>query len=202
MGAARQNSQALIMVVDDNNEFLIGIKLTLEMEGFKIWTAINGQDALDGLHAVFSGQTHKETGFTRLPDLILSDIMMPVMDGYDFYSQVRDDPHLHHIPFIFLTAKSSDKEIRLGKELGADDYLSKLNPLEDVLASIRGKLKRVEQQRFFDLMAKRAEERQQATVLTSQPDSNGNHQSNNQIIFLVAVAIIIIVIIALIYLPL
>jgi DNA-binding response OmpR family regulator len=54
---------------------------------------------------------------------------------------------LNSIPFIFLTAKSSDVDVRRGKELGSDDYLSKLCSPEDLLASVRGKLKRVEQQR-------------------------------------------------------
>jgi DNA-binding response OmpR family regulator len=83
----------------------------------------------------------------RLPDLILADIMMPLMDGYAFYERVRANPYLNHIPFIFLTAKSSEVDVRLGKELGADDYLTKPFSPEDLLASVRGKLRRVEQQR-------------------------------------------------------
>ena len=73
--------------------------------------------------------------------------MMPVMDGYAFYEKVRANPYLNHLPFIFLTAKSSEVEVRFGKELGADDYLTKPFSPEDLLASVRGKLKRVEQQR-------------------------------------------------------
>ena len=72
---------------------------------------------------------------------------MPVMDGYEFYEQVQLNPHINNIPFIFLTAKSTDENIRMGKELGVDDYLPKLASTEDLLASVRGKLKRVEQKR-------------------------------------------------------
>ena len=146
MGQNAQDHQALIMVVDDNAEFLGGIELTLEMEGYKVWTVKNGRQALDQLQAAFLGQSRN--GFrTNLPDLILVDIMMPVLDGYDLYEKMRANPYLNHIPFIFLTAKSDETDIRHGKELGADDYLTKLSSTEDLLATIRGKLKRVEQQR-------------------------------------------------------
>jgi CheY-like chemotaxis protein len=148
MSTREQNAQSkktLIMVVDDNPEFLNGIGLTLEMEGYQIWTATDGQDALDQLKAAFLAEGVGEK--TRLPELILVDIMMPVMDGYALYDEMRSNPYLNHIPFIFLTAKSAEEDIRYGKELGADDYLTKLASSEDVLATIRGKLKRAEQQR-------------------------------------------------------
>lgn len=150
MNTSQENSQEhkpIIMMVDDNPEFISGIELVLEMEGFKVWTAKDGQDALDQLYAVFRGEKLPDPAITRLPDLILADIMMPVMDGYEFYEQVRANPYLNHIPFIFLTVKSSDVDIRRGKELGSDDYLSKLSAPEDLLATIRGKLNRVKQQR-------------------------------------------------------
>ena len=139
-----QSSKALIMVVDDNPEFLNGIGLTLEMVGYQVWAATDGQDALDQLKAAF---LREEGDKKRLPDLILVDIMMPVMDGYALYDEMRSNPYLNHIPFVFLTAKSAEEDIRYGKELGADDYLTKLASSEDILATIRGKLKRVEQQR-------------------------------------------------------
>jgi CheY-like chemotaxis protein len=148
MSTREQNAQSkktLIVVVDDNTEFLNGIGLTLEMEGYQIWTATDGQDALDQLKAAFLAEGVGEK--TRLPELILVDIMMPVMDGYALYDEMRSNPYLNHIPFIFLTAKSAEEDIRYGKELGADDYLTKLASSEDVLATIRGKLKRAEQQR-------------------------------------------------------
>ena len=138
---------ALIMMVDDNPEFISGIQVVLEMEGYQVWAAEHGQDALTQLEAVFVGGMAKDPSVTRLPDLILADIMMPVMDGYEFYDRARANPFLNNIPFIFFTAKSSDVDVRRGKELGSDDYLSKLCSPEDLLASVRGKLKRVEQQR-------------------------------------------------------
>jgi CheY-like chemotaxis protein len=142
-----QEHKALILVVDDNPEFLSGIELTLQMEGYKVWTSTNGQNALDQLKAAFLNENQEGGAMDRLPDLILVDIMMPVMDGYALYDEMRANPYLNHIPFIFLTAKSGDADIRLGKELGADDYLTKLASTEDILSTIRGKLKRAEQQR-------------------------------------------------------
>lgn len=139
--------EALIMVVDDNPDFLSGVELTLQMEGYRVLTAANGQQALDQLQAAFLGKGEEGASLNRLPDLILADIMMPVMDGYEFYDRVRSSPYTNHIPFIFLTAKSSDEDIRRGKELGSDDYLAKPFPPEDLLASVKGKLKRARQRR-------------------------------------------------------
>jgi len=143
-----QKFASLILVVDDNLEFLSGVELTLTMEGYQVWTATNGQEALYKLQTAFQGKEKEEEGASldHLPDLILADIMMPLMDGHNFYERVRANPYLNHIPFIFLTAKSSQDDIRYGKELGADDYLTKPFSPEDLLASIRGKLRRVEQQ--------------------------------------------------------
>ena len=146
-----EEPKPLVMVVDDNPEFLDGITLTLEMEGYQVQTALHGQDALDQLKAAFFREGQESGGLDRLPDLMLVDIMMPVMDGYALYEEMRANPFLNHIPLVFLTAKSADEDIRYGKELGADDYLTKLAPPEDILATVRGKLRRVERQRALTL---------------------------------------------------
>jgi DNA-binding response OmpR family regulator len=144
-----QERKPLIMVVDDNPHFLSGMETTLQMEGFDVWTSLNGQEALDELFKVFQTQIDDDSkvALARLPDLMLVDIMMPIMDGYELYEQTSKNPYLNHIPFVFLTAKGQAAEIRYGKELGSDDYLPKLTSTEDILATIRGKLKRVEQRR-------------------------------------------------------
>ncbi|MCK6629655.1 MAG: response regulator [Anaerolineae bacterium] len=173
----KQKYRPLILVVDDNPEYLNGIKLTLEMEGFKVITAKDGQQALDRLHAIPIGQSQASPETKRLPDLILADIMMPTMDGYELYDRIRAHPYTNHIPFIFLTAKSGDEDVRLGKELGAEDYLSKLASTEDLLASIRGKLNRAVQRR---------------TVMTEFHDEMGQSGNIGGIILLVVIILLII----------
>jgi DNA-binding response OmpR family regulator len=119
-----------ILVLDDNGDFLMNIELILEMEGYQVLSACNGSEALTLLD-----QTK--------PDLIISDIMMPEMNGYEFYQLVRQNPELLTVPFIFLSAKGEREDIRFGKQLGADEYLTK--PLEpgDLLIAIEAKLRRL-----------------------------------------------------------
>lgn len=147
MSENQPTKNPMIMVIDDNPDFLSGVELTLEMEGFQVSTAINGQDALDKLQQTFRGEAGDDVDMGRLPDLILADIMMPTMNGYEFYEQVRSNPYLNHIPFVFLTAKTDDADVRQGKALGVDDYLRKPCSTEDLLASVNGKLRRIERQR-------------------------------------------------------
>ncbi|MBN1993592.1 MAG: response regulator [Anaerolineae bacterium] len=143
-------AKLFIMVVDDEPQVLEAIRLMLEdVGGYQVWTATNGRHALERLEAALARRRQQGFGgqVKYLPDLILSDILMPVLDGYDFYEQTRANPYLNHIPFIFLTAKQDEADIRRGKELGVDDYLTKPFKTEDLLASVRGKLRRVSQRR-------------------------------------------------------
>ncbi len=136
-----KNTSARIMIVDDNPEFLNGLKLTLEMENYEVTAATDGSKALKIL------ETAIEQKNGVLPDIILTDIMMPGIDGYTFFDRVRANPYTNHIPIIFLTAKDSNDDIQHGKELGSEDYLTKLASTDEILASIRGKLARIEQRR-------------------------------------------------------
>ncbi len=130
---------AIIMVVDDQVDFVEGIKLVLDQEGYGVWTAFNGQEALEQLldHANNAGLPYPKP----LPTLILAEIMMPIMDGYALYEHTQSDPRLKHIPFIFLTAKTSDEDLEYGKNLGVEDYLTKPCVPDVLLASVRGQLK-------------------------------------------------------------
>ncbi len=121
----------LILVVDDNIDILFNIKLILEANGFQAITAENGEEAL----RILSEQKYS-------PEVIISDIMMPKMDGYQFFKAIFDDVRFNRIPFIFLSAKSSPEEIRFGKMLGVDDYLTKPFNEEDLIAIVGGKLAR------------------------------------------------------------
>ncbi len=119
----------MILVVEDNPDMTAALKLALEMEGYHVLAAADGLEALRILERV-------------TPDLIVADIMMPRMNGYELYEATHQDEKWISIPFIFLTAKTDKKDIRLGKEMGADDYLVKPVEKEDLIAAIRGKLKR------------------------------------------------------------
>jgi CheY-like chemotaxis protein len=121
----------LILVVDDNKDILDNIKLVLEFNKFEVLTALNGKEALKLLEEI-----------KRTPEVIISDIIMPIMNGYDFFTAVSKNPLWNSIPFIFLTAKTSPEDIRLGKMLGVDDYLTKPFNEEDLIAIIKGKLMR------------------------------------------------------------
>lgn len=134
------NGNPIIMVVDDQPDLVDGIKLILEVEGYEVWTAANGQHALDKLETAFM-KRNEEGGKKALPDLVLSDIMMPVMDGYTLFERVKANPYLKGIPFIFLTAKVDDVDIQRGKNLGVDDYLTKPAQPDDLLSTIRSRLK-------------------------------------------------------------
>jgi DNA-binding response OmpR family regulator len=125
-------SEACILVVDDQPDLLSNLGLTLESGGYQVLTANDGTEALSILQ-------------TQSVDLILADIAMPRMNGYQLYEQVRDNPQWLNIPFLFLTARTLDSDIRYGKELGVDDYLTKPIQPEDLLATVHGKLVRKRQ---------------------------------------------------------
>ena len=106
-----------ILVIEDNKDVLENTTELLELAGYQVSCAENGKIGV--IKA-------KET----LPDLIICDIMMPEMDGYDVLYYLSIDPKTSTIPFIFLTAKSDAQDFRKGMELGADDYLTK--PFEEI----------------------------------------------------------------------
>lgn len=123
--------KAKILVVEDNLALLEGIRELLEYSGYEVLTAENGREALEVLQE-------------NRPDLIVSDIMMPELDGYQFHAQVRENPDLLTTPFIFLTARGEKTDIRKGKEIGVDDYITKPFEDEDLLVAVRAKLNRWE----------------------------------------------------------
>ena len=121
----------LILLVEDEEEFIFNLKLILENNEYQVITANNGKEALEKLK-----------NMDILPDVIISDILMPKMDGINLLERISKDPRLNQIPFCFLTGRDSPEEIRLGKILGADDYITKPFNSEDLLAVISGKIAR------------------------------------------------------------
>jgi two-component system, NarL family, response regulator NreC len=116
-----------ILVIEDSESLLEEIFDTLRFENFDVIGAENG---LIGLRMARE----------YMPDLIVCDIMMPEMDGYEVLQELRSDLATAMIPFIFLTAKAERSDMRKGMELGADDYLTKPFANAELLATIRARL--------------------------------------------------------------
>ncbi|HET6371857.1 MAG TPA: diguanylate cyclase [Candidatus Polarisedimenticolia bacterium] len=115
---------ATILLVDDEEVNLYALKIILEARQYRCFTASNGPDALRVAH-------------DTLPDAILLDIHMPVMDGFEVCRRLKEDPRTSPIPIVFLTARHRDQEeIIRGLDLGANDYITKpFNP-EELIARV------------------------------------------------------------------
>ncbi len=120
-----------ILVVDDEENILEILALLLERGGYEVITAGSPAEALKLLE-------------TQRPNLIISDVNMPGMDGYAFFQAIQANPLVSTTPFLFLTARGGKEDMLIGKELGADDYLVKPLTGDELLASVRGKLRRVQ----------------------------------------------------------
>ncbi|MGD8623515.1 MAG: response regulator transcription factor [Anaerolineae bacterium] len=123
------SESASILVVEDQPAMLENLRISLELSGYRVLTAQDGLEALQVLEA-------------QPVDLILADVAMPRMNGYQLYERLSESPRWAAIPFIFVTARALDSDVRYGKELGVDDYLTKPIQLPDLLASVQGKLRR------------------------------------------------------------
>jgi CheY-like chemotaxis protein len=118
-----------ILVIDDETGFREVVAKALLRHGFDVLAAADGNA---GLQLVADSR----------PDLILCDLVMPQMDGYQFLSALRQDNRLAEIPVIFLTGEAEPAKIRQGMNLGADDYLTKPANLQDLLGAIHARLAR------------------------------------------------------------
>ena len=121
----------LILVVEDNVDLLYNLNLLLESNNYKPITAKNGKEAIEIL-----------SNLEEIPEVIISDIMMPEMDGYEFFRVISNNTIWNRIPFLFLSARTTPKDIRFGKLLGADAYLTKPFNEKDLLAILSGKIAR------------------------------------------------------------
>jgi putative two-component system response regulator len=125
-------SAEVVFIVEDNDILREGLRILLETEGFKVLTAAHGLSALNQMETVS-------------PDLILSDISMPEMDGFAFYNAVREHPEWITIPFIFLTARGERDDVFASKKLGVEDYLVKPVDRQELVTTIRSRLDRSQQ---------------------------------------------------------
>ncbi len=121
-----------ILIVEDNDVLRQGLQDLLEAEGYAVLTAANGIDGLAQMQSL-------------PPDLILADISMPEMDGYEFFEAVRTRSEWLSIPFIFLTARKGRGDIFAGKKLGAEDYLVKPVTRNELVTTINSRLSRAQE---------------------------------------------------------
>jgi DNA-binding response OmpR family regulator len=120
-----------ILLIEDNDEIRENTAEMLELAGYRVYTAENGKIGV-------------EKALETKPDLVICDIMMPVMDGYGVLQIFMHNPELSIIPFMFLTAKTERTDIRKGMEMGADDYLTKPFSEAELLSAVESRLKRAE----------------------------------------------------------
>ncbi len=134
MNSALAATENRILIVDDTPANIQTLTAILKANGYQISVATNGKQALDVLARVH-------------PDLILLDVMMPEMDGYETCRRLKADEQLSQIPVIFLTAKTETADIVQGFELGAVDYVTKPFNTHELLARVRTHLALLHQQR-------------------------------------------------------
>lgn len=119
-----------ILVVDDEEHILELLRFNLSNSGYKVFSATNGIDAI-------------KIAKSEVPNLILLDLMLPGMDGYDVCKEIRKDSSVSHIPIIMITAKGEELDKILGLELGADDYITKPFSVRELLARVKAVLRRI-----------------------------------------------------------
>ncbi len=119
------------MVADDEPDIVELIRYNLDAEGYEVITARNGQEALDKA--------------ASLPDLIILDLMMPVMDGLETCKRLKADARTARIPVLFLTARAGEVDEVIGLEMGADDYIRKPISPRQLAARVKALVRRYDQ---------------------------------------------------------
>lgn len=119
-----------ILLVDDERDIIEFLKYNLEQEGFEVITAFDGMEALEKL--------------PLKPDLIVLDVMMPVLDGFETCQRIRQMKEFANTPIVFLTAKGSENSEIEGLSIGADDYIRKPISPRKLIARVRSNLRRIE----------------------------------------------------------
>lgn len=120
-----------ILLIEDNEDIRNNTAEILELSNYEVITAENGKVGV-------------EKALKHKPDLIVCDIMMPVLDGYGVLDAIHNNDEIKNTPFIFLTAKTERGDYRKGMDLGADDYLTKPFSGTELLSSVESRLKKIE----------------------------------------------------------
>ena len=123
------DARSKILIVDDEMDTLLPLRRSLEVENYRVIEAYDGHEAINKAKS-------------EIPDLILLDLMMPGMDGYEVCGKLRNEPVTQNIPIIMLTAKGYVRDKVKGLEIGADDYVTKPFDLNELKARIKSALRR------------------------------------------------------------
>src|SRR5699024_9693877 len=161
-----------ILLIEDNRDILDNMSEILELAGYEVFLANDGK-----------------MGFFKamecLPDLIISDIMMPVLDGFGLLHLVQKKEELRNIPFIFLTAKTDRVDFRKGMNMGADDYITKpfndtelLNAIESHLEKVERKQEETKRENSFYSV------NENSALQTLVKDRESNHYGKRQLVFM------------------
>lgn len=112
-----------ILIVDDEPNIVMTLEYTFKKSNYEVFIARDGQEALDILK-------------TNFPDIIILDIMMPMVDGFATLEQIRKDENLQHTKVMFLSAKNKESDIEKGLALGADAYMTKPFSIKKVVEKV------------------------------------------------------------------
>tara|TARA_R110002050_G_scaffold41242_1_gene100048 strand:+ start:38471 stop:38836 length:366 start_codon:yes stop_codon:yes gene_type:complete len=112
-----------ILIVDDEPNIVMTLEYAFKKQGFEVFIARDGSEALQIIE-------------TSIPDVVLLDIMMPKVDGYQTLKKMKENELLKHTKMVFLTAKNKVSDIEKGKDLGADKYLTKPFSIKKIISEI------------------------------------------------------------------
>ena len=156
-----------ILLIEDNDDIRNNSAEILELSNYEVIVAENGKIGV-------------EKAIEHQPDLIICDIMMPVLDGYGVIHAIQKNDHIKNTPFIFLTAKTERSDFRKGMELGADDYITKPFTGTELLNAVDSRLKKVESKQVLQ----NAEDNHDTDALQKLTESNNiNKYKKKQVIY-------------------
>ena len=120
---------AKILIAEDERDIRELIGFTLKFAGYEVVAVSNGEEAV-------------QAAIKEVPDLILMDVRMPRMTGYEACERIKQEPTVQHIPVVFLSAKGQESEIRTGMDAGASEYMLKPFAPDELTQKVRGLLAR------------------------------------------------------------
>jgi DNA-binding NarL/FixJ family response regulator len=125
----RLTKERTILIIEDDDHLRANTALILSMEGYHVTVAADGATGLAMLRR-------------KRPDMILCDILLPTMNGFEVFETIKSNPFLAEIPFLFISALNERQQIRQGMVMGADDYLGKPFSREELIAAVAARLDR------------------------------------------------------------